>query len=287
MDGGVSVVIPAYNAQTHIERCVRSLLAQTVHEFEAVIASDDGVDYVELLKQKGIEDARLRCVLTGGTKTGSAHVRNVALKAANGRYIVSLDADDAIEPHYLSHMLPLAQEHGAAMCQVVFRNDPDGALLSNCSKHYDAGLIGMEDVVIANAHTYTCLVFDRQKTQLRWNEEVPLLVDVMLVAECCNVLGKIMYTPNPVYHYYHRSDSLCNSPQAPERFRAAGQAIRRLLDEDRLCAGNEPLKRIVRAYIDKNDRIEDAFEAAHARGEVQNYQQFIRNNLELLHTPLV
>ena len=287
MHGGVSVVIPAYNAQTHIERCVRSLMAQTVHEFEAVIASDDGVDYVELLKQKGIEDARLRCVLTGGTKTGSAHVRNVALDAASGRYIVSLDADDAIEPGYLAHMLPLAQEHGAAMCQVLFKNDPDGALLPNCSKHYDAGLIGMEDVVIANAHTYTCLVFDRQKAPVRWNDEVPLLVDVMLVAECCNVLGKIMYTPNPVYHYYHRSDSLCNSPQAPERFRAAGQAIRRLLDEDRLCTGNEPLKRIVRAYIDKNDKIENAFEAAHARGEAKSYQQFIRNNLELLYSPLV
>jgi glycosyltransferase involved in cell wall biosynthesis len=287
MDGVVSVVIPAYNAQTHIERCVRSLLAQTVQDFEAVIASDDGVDYIDVLKQKGINDARLRCVLTGGTRTGSAHVRNTALDAANGRYIVSLDADDTIEPDYLAHMLPLAQQHGAVMCQVVFKSDPEGALLPNCSKHYDAGLIGMEDVVIANAHTYTCVVFDRLRAPVRWNEYVPLLVDAMLVAECCNVLGRIMYTPNPVYHYYHRSDSLCNSPQAPERFRAAGKAIRRLLDEDKLCAGNEPLKRIVRAYIDKNDRIEDAFEAAHARGDVQNYQQFIQTHLELVHAPLV
>ena len=287
MDGGVSVVIPAYNAVSHIERSVRSLIAQTVGDFEAVIASDDGVDYIDVLKQKGISDPRFRCVQTGGTKTGSAHVRNTALKAANGRFIVSLDADDFIEPEYLSHMLPLAQRHGAAMCQVVFRNDPDGEVLPNCSKHYDAGLIGMEDVVIANAHTYTCVVFDRQQAPVCWNEEVPLLVDAMLVAECCNALGKIMYTPNPVYHYFHRSDSLCNSPQAPDRFRAAGVEIRRLLESDKLCAGNKPLQKIVRAYVDKNDRIEDAFEAAHSRGEVQSYQQFIRKNLEMLHSPLV
>ena len=61
----VSVIIPAYRAEATLPAAVRSLLAQTCPSWQAIIASDDGVDYLAVLARAGIHDERLQQVSTG------------------------------------------------------------------------------------------------------------------------------------------------------------------------------------------------------------------------------
>src|ERR1700688_4316856 len=104
----ISVIIPAFHAEGHISRAVKSLLAQTVGDFEAIIISDDGQDYLSILQAQGIADPRLRFVNTGGIGKGVSYARNAGLAVAAGDIIAMLDADDAFYPAKLERMAPLA-----------------------------------------------------------------------------------------------------------------------------------------------------------------------------------
>lgn len=96
----VSVVIPVYNAATHLRQCIDSLLAQTLTDFE-VICVDDGStdDSLEILAEYASQDGRLRVVSQHNKGAGAA--RNAGIEVACGEYLSFLDADDFFEPRML------------------------------------------------------------------------------------------------------------------------------------------------------------------------------------------
>ncbi len=109
----VSIIIPAYRAESTIALAVQSLLAQTYSNWEAAIASDDTVDYLSLLSDQGISDRRLKQTFTGSSGNGEAVARNAAIEISTGQAIANFDADDAYEPNRLAELVPLAMEYGA------------------------------------------------------------------------------------------------------------------------------------------------------------------------------
>lgn len=287
MHEGISIIIPACNANGHISRAVGSVLSQGYGVFEIVIASDDEQDYLPVLAGQGIDDERIRQVYTGGIRTGLPHARNCGTRAANHRIIVSLDADDALQDGYLEAVAPLAEAHGAVLSQVMFVDDENGAPIPNKGRVFSSGLLPLEDIYSACVHSYASIAFDRKRLLHPWREEIPLLEDAVFVAECCAQLGRVWYQAEPLYRYSFRKGSLCNSAAAPERFLKAGQVIRALVDKGEICAGNDRLQSIVKAYLDRNDRIEHALLEALKTGAAKDYQDFIGKNPAMLHTPLV
>src|SRR6185437_10903875 len=104
----VSVIIPAYRAADTIGRAVRSLLAQSEEDWEAVIIADDGADYAALLADDGLSDPRLRFCSSGHEAGGAAAARNIGLAAARGRLVTPLDADYLFAVERLARLAPLA-----------------------------------------------------------------------------------------------------------------------------------------------------------------------------------
>jgi glycosyltransferase involved in cell wall biosynthesis len=125
----VSIIIPAYRAQSTLARAVRSALLQSWSDLEVVVVSDDQFDYGRLLRAGGITDERLRFASTGRTGTGCHNARNIGLELARGDFIAPLDADDVHLATRLSVLLPLAIRHGAATDNPVVVNDINGTEL--------------------------------------------------------------------------------------------------------------------------------------------------------------
>jgi succinoglycan biosynthesis protein ExoO len=283
----ISVIIPAYRAEVFIARAVASLLGQKMQDFEVIIASDDNQDYISILATQDIQDPRIKCVYTGGVRTGLSHARNTALAAANGQIIVSLDADDALAPDYLADMVPLAMQHGAAISQVEFIDHVSGKPLINCFKPYPQGFLKLEDLYLACVHTYASMVFDRTRIKHSWNEQIPLLEDAVFLAQCSDTLGGVWYSDRPLYRYYHRDGSLCNTADAAARFLEAGKVIRQMMESGGIKLNNAHIRKVLTAYIAKNDAMEIAFEKAVKAGEARDYQDFLNKNIAMLHAPLV
>ncbi len=105
-----SVIIPAFNAATTLDRSVQSLLAQTQSNWEAIIINDGSTDNTaEVATQFSIKDSRIR-VLTQPNQ-GVSVARNTGIAAARYDWLLFLDADDWIAPHFLERIYqPLSQD---------------------------------------------------------------------------------------------------------------------------------------------------------------------------------
>ncbi|HML74103.1 MAG TPA: glycosyltransferase family A protein [Anaerohalosphaeraceae bacterium] len=102
----ITVVIPAYNAASHIERAIRSVLAQTYPADEVIVVNDGSADQTsEIVRQFG---SRVR--LIEQANAGVSAARNAGIQAAAGQWIAFLDADDEWLPNHLEkHRTLLSQ----------------------------------------------------------------------------------------------------------------------------------------------------------------------------------
>ena len=93
----VSIIVPAYNAQKTIGRCIESILNQTYTDFELLVMDDGSKDETpEIIDRYAAKDARV--IAVHKPNSGVSDTRNQALDRASGRYIQFLDADDWISP---------------------------------------------------------------------------------------------------------------------------------------------------------------------------------------------
>lgn len=101
----VSVIIPVYNLSKWIEKCVKSVLEQTVSNIEIIIVDDGSKDDSYKIVKRMQEEHSEKIVLLSQENSGQATARNRAMDLARGEYIVFVDGDDYIEPTYLQCLL--------------------------------------------------------------------------------------------------------------------------------------------------------------------------------------
>ena len=110
----VSVVVPVYNAEKTIDRCVESLLAQqTQYPYEVLLINDGSKDgSLNILRRWQTRDSRIRVFTQANSGVSAA--RNCGISEARGRYVVFVDSDDWCGPLYIEHLRGSAVEgsHG-------------------------------------------------------------------------------------------------------------------------------------------------------------------------------
>ena len=88
-----SIIIPAYNAEKYIEKCIHSVLSQSYTDCEVIIIDDGSVDGTEEFCRKAAETAPFISVYRI-PHSGAGAARNAGLRRASGEYVIYLDADD-------------------------------------------------------------------------------------------------------------------------------------------------------------------------------------------------
>lgn len=107
----VSVVIPVYNAEKFIRDTVASIKSQTYDNYEVLLVDDGSTDNT-MSVLKDIENDKFKILKSDGKSAACA--RNTGIKAANGRYIAFIDADDLWDPDKLSKQIKFMEENDAA-----------------------------------------------------------------------------------------------------------------------------------------------------------------------------
>lgn len=114
MEYSVSVIIPVYNVGKFIERCVRSLMEQTMDNVEYIFVDDASPDNSIQILQKVLADYPNRRdnvrILTHAENKGLPAARNTGLAVATGEYIFHCDSDDFVEPDMLEQLYGKAIE---------------------------------------------------------------------------------------------------------------------------------------------------------------------------------
>lgn len=117
----VSLILPVYNVEKYLERCLNSILSQTYSNFELIIIDDGSTDNCHNIinKYKKI-DSRIKAFRQ--ENKGLSAARNEGLKKANGEYIGFIDSDDYISKYYLEYLLNALTANNASISCCTYEN---------------------------------------------------------------------------------------------------------------------------------------------------------------------
>lgn len=113
MDGDVkvSVIVPVYRVEKYVDRCMKSLTGQTLRETEIICICEQEDDSFKKLMEYAREDGRVKVIEKKNTGVSSA--RNAGMKAASGKYMAFVDADDWVERYALELLYKAAEKNRA------------------------------------------------------------------------------------------------------------------------------------------------------------------------------
>ena len=137
----ISVIIPAYNAESTILETITSVRQQTFSDFEIIVVNDGSTDRtIELLQN--VEDNRLK--IFSYENGGLSVARNRGIRDANGEYIAFLDADDLWTPNKLELQLKALEQHseaGVAYSWTYFMNEQRTSSLPGVSIFFEGDVL--------------------------------------------------------------------------------------------------------------------------------------------------
>lgn len=268
----VSIIMAVADGADTIAAAAQSLLAQTHADWQCVVVSDDGRDYLAVLAEAGIRDRRFGQVSTGGYRTGCAAARNVGLKAASGDFVTRLDADDVFHAERLATLVPLAARFGAATDNLDQVDRDGGQQLLMPFPLAPAEFMADFDRIAALDTPIVPLV--RRDHVFAWYETVDIAEDVVFSLRLTAALGALPVVARPLYEYRIRLGSMCHGDDGAARADRSYAAIIAQLETGELAGIDAALGRRMAAVIERKRALNRAFGDAYAAGTVRTFPEF-------------
>lgn len=134
----ISVIIPVYNEEAHLARCLDSVLSQTYDRLEIITVDDGSTDRSpEILKEYAAKDKRIKII--SKENGGASTARNMGIEAASGSYIGFVDADDWAEKGMYEELCRYLSSEGSGyeMARILCRSYSDDGKLIGTAKDED------------------------------------------------------------------------------------------------------------------------------------------------------
>lgn len=217
----VSVIVPVYQVEAYLAKCLDSILAQTFTDFELILV-DDGTrdDCPRIMTRYAAMDARIRCIHKENGGLSSA--RNAGLDIARGEYIAFVDSDDTVEPTMLADAVAAAQRTGAQLVIYNYRLVTEDGVQDVCLPMKDETL-DIDQMGLANyfyrywmpyvhGQEAWCRLYRRdiiEQNHLRYapNDEI-FAEDTLFSAMYLMHVHTLAALTKPYVNYLQRGDSL-------------------------------------------------------------------------------
>lgn len=208
----ISVIIPAYNAGSWIERCVESVFHQTWRNIEIIVINDGSIDdTLEKLELLKISDNRL--IVIDKSNEGVVKARNVGVEKATGEYLVFLDADDYLPKNALCLMASRLNESCADLCVGGFTLVWEANGHKVMVNHRKRFVTAKDCFKYCMAHGEMFLAIKMFRTQLykrvvRIPFDVIIQEDVIGLTQYFQHVSSVTYVNESVYFYVKRAQSV-------------------------------------------------------------------------------
>lgn len=215
---GISVIIPCYNVEKFIEKCLDSIIIQNLNKYEIILIDDCSKDNtVEVIKkyQKEHFDIDIN-LLVNEKNSGAGYSRNSALKIAKYDVISFIDSDDYVEKNFYNELLNEMLKNNAdiSVCDIYVKSDE----ISYRSAALD-GANRKLNFINNGLAASPCNKLFKKELLLKFpfaegimNEDIPTVIS------CLTYAKKIAYTKNTYYNYIQHKSSVQNSSISDKRF---------------------------------------------------------------------
>lgn len=230
----ISILVPVYNAEQYIKRCIDSILAQTYTDFELVLLDDGSKDNSgTICDEYAARDSRTRVIHTSNKGVGFA--RNRLIEAANGEYICFVDSDDYIEHNMLEilHNNIIQYNADIALCgiRILFPK----IVRSSNDDPSEQRLLNKKEAVgeLIDNWKITCSTWSKlYKTELfegvRY-AEIAAFEDMLTTYKLFEKSNAIVYDGRLLYNYINTPNSLMRTKFNPQHF-AELEALKKMTE---------------------------------------------------------
>lgn len=213
----ISIIVPVYNAEYLLEKCIKSLLSQTYTDIELVLVNDGSTDQSESICRKyEKQDKRVVCISKENGGVSSA--RNIGIQKARGEYLTFVDADDYLLPTALERSINIIEKN--AVDGVLFGYSDEGDLrtggdmtsLLNCCQMQKEGACVQTSKVVNQIVSITpnqniagyvfrviYLTSIIRENEIKFDESLKIAEDYKYINEYLLYTNKIYVLPEVLY----------------------------------------------------------------------------------------
>lgn len=212
----LSIIVPVYNVEQYIKKCIATLLVDGCENYEIIVVNDGTRDHsIEVVKEN-YNDPRIRIIEQENGGLSSA--RNYGIANARGEYVWCFDSDDWAETNCIPQIISELEGIDLLYFNCYFRNYDDNHS-QELKKLDNEAKTGMELACKGFWHPSQFYIMRKdflETNDLHYTEgichEDSLLTPVMIVKS-----NSVKCFKQPVYHYRQRGGSIMNSPVSPKR----------------------------------------------------------------------
>ena len=212
----VSIIVPVYNGEKYIQRCVTCIQAQTYTKLEVIFVDDGSKDASgAMLDEIANKDYRIRVIHK--ENGGLCSARNAGIKNATGTYVYFFDVDDEITPDLIADNVVLARENHADVVMFGFwyklveqnverRNPARNLFIGSGEEYFRQELVSTVEREIFNAPWNKLIRLDfLRESGLLFDERYPIYEDIIFNATLMRLARKVVVNPQTYYKYYVRT----------------------------------------------------------------------------------
>lgn len=212
----VSVIVPIYNVEQYLKRCVDSLLAQTYQNIEILLVDDCSTDHCAQIAKEYSEKNPGICRFIQREKNGGlSAARNTGMDASKGEWTAFVDSDDWVTEDYIESLYVIAQNDNADIVvnnsyYVFYNKDNYHAVHSapsiSTSSDWKDKIVDQRFFAVAKLFRKSFL----EEQGIRFPEDIWRCEDISTIIPLFTRTNKISVIHKPTYYYFQRSNSLSN-----------------------------------------------------------------------------
>lgn len=221
----VSIIVPIYNCELYIKKCLTSIINQTYKNIEIIVVNDGSTDNsVSIIKELMVKDKRIK--LLNQKNSGVSIARNKGLENSKGNYVLFIDSDDWIEKNCIEDLVNKINEVKTDVIRYNYIiEDKNGSykqsMFNLSSKKYVGNSIVSEEILSHFLYTkeampnYVMLLFIRReaiKNKIYFDKDLRMLEDVYYYQNLLHNIDSIYFYNKHLYHYNNCNISTTRDP---------------------------------------------------------------------------
>lgn len=217
----ISVIIPVYNVEKYLTKCIDSVINQTYSNLE-IICIDDGStdDSGRILDEYAKKDNRI--IVIHQENKGVSAAKNRGLEVMSGDYVGFVDSDDWIETDFYENAyLSITKNDADIFCSGIYEDRNNICIKRENKPAVKDGVFGKNEALLYafkrdyyknfGAYLWNKVFRANLFYNIRFDEELKVAEDILVFVECVLKGQRFVYTDKAYYHYFQRNTSLIHS----------------------------------------------------------------------------
>jgi glycosyltransferase involved in cell wall biosynthesis len=220
----VSIIVPVYNTEKYLAKCINSILAQTLTNFECILVDDGSSDNCPIICDKYTKKDK-RILVVHQKNSGVSAARNAGLDIAKGVWIGFVDSDDWCEPNMFKFLYENALKYNADVSVCNWNCiSSDGHIIKQKIRKRE---------ILYNGTSAARAMFDRNpldsgpctkliksyyftEKKIRFDTTIKYAEDALLLNDIFKYSNRIIYSPSQYYNYFYSPNSSTRQPGLTE-----------------------------------------------------------------------